>query len=314
MLICFGGADMHNATFEVLNLLEEKQFSHKCHVVLGDAFLHQQLLDKFIEISKLKINVQKNLSAQEMADLMSDCRYAILQPSTISYEYLSVNTGELYLKMTADNQKDVYSFYVENGIGYDISELFVEDGSRISESKRIQEKYFDGKSDERIKAIFKRFQNEQQLQLRKAQLSDLDLYFHWVNDSDARQNAITVKQIDYDEHCVWFAEKVISKDACLWVMEYEEVPVGQIRFDIDRSLKEATISYFIAQEHRGKGFGLSVVKLGLELFFGTKKDISTINAVVKSTNGYSRKIFEHFSFQINKEENGFLFYKITNHE
>jgi RimJ/RimL family protein N-acetyltransferase len=277
--------------------------------VLGDAFLHQPVLEKFIKTSELKINVHKNLSAQEMAGLMSDCHYAILQPSTISYEYLSVKSGELYLKITADNQKDIYAFYIENGIAFDISELFAKDKSRVKESEKLQKQYFDGKSGERMSSIFKRLQNEQQLQFRKAHLADLDLYFCWVNDADARQNAITVKQISYDEHCEWFTKKITSNNAHLWVLEHDKIPVGQIRFDIDRSLKEATISYFIAQEYRGKGIGLSVVKMGLELFFRTEKSISSVNAVVKSSNEYSRKIFERFNFQINTEKDGFLYYR-----
>jgi len=155
MLICFGGADIHNATLEALNLLEKKQFPNKCHVVIGDAYKHQQVLNKFIETSKLTINVHKNISAQAMANLMSECNFAICPPSTVSYEYLSVKGGELYLKMTADNQKNSYAFYIKNGIAFDISELFVRDLLIVQQCIETQRKYFDGQSDKRIINIFK---------------------------------------------------------------------------------------------------------------------------------------------------------------
>jgi len=309
MLICFGGADIHNATCEVLNLLEEKQFPYHCHVVIGDAFLHQQSLEMFIKTSKLTIKVHKNLSAQEMANLMSECEYAICQPSTVSFEYLLQRGGELYVKKTAENQKNIYSFYIENNIAFDISELFVKDEVRINENKKNQLNYFDGKSQERIISIFKKLQKERLLQLRKAQLSDLDLYFHWANDPYARHNAVIAKQIGYEEHCAWFAKKITSNDTHLWVLEEREKPVGQIRFDLDRGQKEATLSYSIAPEYRGKGMGLLIVKMGLELFFRTECNFLTINAIVKATNEYSRKIFERFNFQINEEKNGFIFYQ-----
>ena len=312
ILICFGGSDAHNVTLEVLNLLEEKQFPNNCHVVIGDAFLHQHVLDKFIETSKLKVNVHKNLSAQAMANLMSECDYVICSPSTISYEYLSKRSGELYLKITADNQKDIYAFYLNNDIAFDISELFVADLLRVKQSSEKQKRYFDGQSRERIRSIFKRLKNEQQLKLRKAQLSDLDLYFCWVNDHDERQNAISVEPINYDEHCAWFVKKVISEDTYLWVLEQDGIPVGQIRFDISRCQKEATISYFVVREYRGKGIGLSLVKMGLELFFKIEKEILVVNAVVKSTNEVSRKIFDRLDFLVNENKNGFLYYNVVN--
>jgi len=312
LLVCLGGADKENATLQILKLLEEKQFTHQCYVVVGDAFQYQQELVEFKQSSKLSIEILKNLSAQNMADIMSKCRYAICPPSTVSFEYLSKRGGELYLKMTADNQKDIYDFYVKNGIAFDISELFLNDPLIVQQCIETQKKYFDGQSVERIRSIFKRLKNEQQLTMRKAQPSDLDLYFLWVNDPDERQNAISVEPISYDEHCAWFSRKIASKDAYLWVLEQDTIPVGQIRFDIDRTKKETTISYFVAQEYRGKGVGLSIVKMGLELFFKSEEKIPLINAVVKSTNKASRKIFDRLGFRINSDKNEFLHYQKNN--
>ena len=308
LLLCLGGADKDNVTLQIVKLLEHKQFPHKCYVVVGDAFQYQQDLIEFQHSSKLNIEVFKNLSARQMADVMSECRYAICPPSTVSYEYLSKKGGELYLKIIADNQKDIYAFFIKNEIAFDISELFVNEQPKIKRTLETQRKYFDGQSGKRIKVIFRRLKNEQQLKLRKARLSDLDLYFQWVNDLDARQNATSVKPILYNDHCEWFSKKIISKDAYLWVLERDETPIGQIRFDIDRHKKEATISYLIAQEYRGQGIGLSIVKMGLELFFMEEKNISIIIAVVKLTNEASRKIFEHLGFRISTEGNGFLYY------
>ena len=151
MLICFGGADKHNATIEALQLLEDKQFPHHCHVVIGDAFLHQQTLDKFIEISKLKIYVHKNLSALKMAELMSECGYAICPPSTVSYEYLSVRGGELYLKVIADNQKDLCDFYIENGIGVNYENYPVQ---KSYFNQKLIQNLFSGKSKKNLIKIF----------------------------------------------------------------------------------------------------------------------------------------------------------------
>jgi predicted DNA-binding protein YlxM (UPF0122 family) len=105
---------------------------------------------EFKESSVLDIHILKNLSAKEMADIMSVCRYAICPPSTVSYEYLSKRGGELYLNVIADNQKNLYDFYIKNHIAFDISELFIKDVQRIEHSLMKQKQYFDRKQSERI--------------------------------------------------------------------------------------------------------------------------------------------------------------------
>jgi UDP-2,4-diacetamido-2,4,6-trideoxy-beta-L-altropyranose hydrolase len=303
ILICFGGSDIHNATLEALNLLEEKQFSRDCHVVTGDAFLYQQKLGKFIETSELKINAHNNLSAREMANLMTECRYAICQPSTVSYEYLSRRGGELYLKLTADNQKDIYDFYIESGIAFAVSELFVEDKSKIKESEKILSKYFDGKSSERIRTIFKMLESERKLILRKANMSDMNLFFGWINEPESRNNALNPKIITYEEHVSWFTAKLLDKGSYLWVLEQHGVPCGQVRFDTNIIEKQAIVSYFIEPVFRGKGLGLTLLKMGIEKIVFENKEITLIKGFVKKTNTASCNIFNKLNFKITKENN-----------
>jgi UDP-2,4-diacetamido-2,4,6-trideoxy-beta-L-altropyranose hydrolase len=309
LLICLGGADKENITLKILKLLEDKQFLlHKCYVIIGDAFQYEKDLVNFKQSSKLNIEIFKNLSAQQMANIMSECRYAICPPSTVAYEYLSKRGGELYLKIIADNQKDIYAFYIKNSIAFDIADIFVNDPSIIQQSIEIQKKYFDGLSRQRIRSIFNKLNNEQQLKLRKAEQSDCDLYFNWVNDTDERKNAISVEPICYEEHCAWFAQKVISKDTYLWVLEQNETPIGQIRFDVDRNLKRATISYFIDKHHRDKGFGFAIVKMGIEKLFFTETTHLSLYAIVRQSNISSTKIFEQLNFDKKRQDEIFLEY------
>jgi len=302
ILISFGGSDINNATLEALHLLEEKRFSHNCHVVLGDSFLHQQKMDEFIINSKLKIYVHKNLTAQAMADLMSECGYAICPPSTVSYEYLSVRGGELYIKMTADNQKNMYAFYIENGLAFDVSELFVENRLRIKESEKLQKQYFDAKSSKQIRTIFEALKKESKLVLRKALMSDMDMFFEWVNDPESRKNALNPKTITYEEHVSWFTAKLNDKETYLWVLEQNGVPCGQVRFDTNFAEKEAVISYFIDAGYRKKGLGLILLKMGIKKFVSENKEITSIKGFVKKTNIASCNIFNKLNFKIIKED------------
>ena len=151
LLVCLGGADKENVTLQILKLLEDKQFPHQSYVVVGDACQYYQDLITFQQSSKLNINVLKNLSAQKMADIMSECRYAICPPSTVSYEYLSKKGGELYLKITADNQKELYRFYIENKIGVNYLSFPTQ---KCHFKQELIHNLFNGQPKERLIKIF----------------------------------------------------------------------------------------------------------------------------------------------------------------
>ncbi|MDR2038361.1 MAG: UDP-2,4-diacetamido-2,4,6-trideoxy-beta-L-altropyranose hydrolase [Bacteroidales bacterium] len=296
MLVSMGGADPKNDTLKVLRLLEEKKIPGLCYVIVGDAFLYQSELEGFCRHSGLNLEVKKNLSAKEMADIMLDCQYAICPPSTVSYEYLSLSGGELYVNVIADNQCDMYRFFLENKIAFDVRDLFITDKTAISDSLRSQRTFFDGQSKSRILSIFHSLRRERETHLRAAIMDDIDLYYQWANDPEARKNAfLSSDDIPYKDHCKWFNDKLISHNTYLWVLERKGIPLGHIRFDIDRESKYATISYFIDKRYRNSGWGLSIVKLGLEKL-GRLEDNITVDAIVKRTNIGSIRIFERLNF------------------
>lgn len=293
ILISMGGADKDNTILEILKLIEKKNIRKTCFVVVGDAYTHIDELKEKYEQSYLDIRIQKNLSAEQMAALMLKSQTIICPPSSISYEYLSLRGGEMYLKIIADNQNDLYKFFTENKIAFDISELFVEDVHTINEYINIQQQYFDGRSGSRIRQIFKRLEQEQRLSLRDAEPADIDLYFRWVNDPDARKNAIDQHIISYEEHCNWFKLKIESDDCYLWLLEQDHMTIGQIRFDITDQY--AVLSYFLDKDFRGKGLGLTILRLGIGKILNLQNNLR-IKAVVRRNNLSSCRLFERLNF------------------
>ena len=86
--------------------------------------------------------------------------------------------------------------------------------------------------------------------IRLAQLEDLSLYLRWVNEPIVRKNSIDSDQVSLSIHEKWFSNKLNSKNSILLVMELDELPIGQIRFDIENEI--ALIDYSIDQEFRKK--------------------------------------------------------------
>lgn len=155
VIICFGGADPLNDTLSAIQQCENKYFVSKLYVVLGGAYQHHSTLESYIEDSSLNIEVLTNLNAQEMVDYMQKCSYAIMPPSSVSYEYLSIG-GILFLKTIADNQAKMYDFFIKENIAFSLDNF-----REIKEKKRIldkQSRYFDGRQKERFLKIFNDFQ------------------------------------------------------------------------------------------------------------------------------------------------------------
>lgn len=305
IFISMGGADKNNNTLDILELLNRKNVNKTCFVVIGDAYLHKTQLHEFCDRARLDIRILNNLTAEDLSEIMLRCQYAICPPSTISYEYLSLIGGELYVKAIADNQKDLYEFFLKNNLAFDISELFIQDDKRVINSIEQQKRYFDGKSDKRILTLFQKLDRDRHLLLRDACIDDLDLYFEWINDPDGRNNSLSSYLIEYEDHCIWFNKKIASYDTYLWILKYNDTPVGQIRFEFENGY--FIISYFIDSRYRGKGMGLSIVKIGIERLLKIRKDVA-LKALVKQTNIASCKIFEQLNFKKSSTNDNFFEY------
>ena len=139
--------------------------------------------------------------------------------------------------------------------------------------------------------------------IRLAQLEDLSLYLRWVNEPIVRKNSIDSDQVSLSIHEKWFSNKLNSKNSILLVMELDELPIGQIRFDIENEI--ALIDYSIDQEFRKKGFGDILIKKGIEYLLKTPKtnNISVFRGVVKTFNTPSIRVFIKNGFEENKSYN-----------
>jgi len=125
--------------------------------------------------------------------------------------------------------------------------------------------------------------------LRLITADDSALLFDWVNDEDVRANSFTPEKIELENHNLWLNSKLNSKESIIFILEKDDIPVGQIRFDLCDSYWE--IDYSISKSHRGKGLGSSIIKLGIAYL--NKKNIK---AKVKNSNFASQNIFEKLGF------------------
>jgi len=289
IFVCLGGADPNNDTQKVLEIIFQAQGIDTYYVVIGSAYKHHSSLDRFLALSGKAIKLLQNINAEEMLQTMQECAVAVCSPSTVAYEYLSVG-GILYLYQTADNQKDVYSYFVASGLAFTLSEFPVTAIEKITTSTNAQQLYLDGQQAKRFEAVF----HDLLLDFRAAQLEDCDLYFEWANEPTTRAQSFSQAAIPYESHVQWFQSKYNSATSLLWVATYQHHDIGQIRFDI--KAPEAIISFSLAPAFRGRGLGNLMLEKGIQKFRGLFPNY-TLVGYVKHENVASNKAFQNLGFK-----------------
>lgn len=143
------------------------------------------------------------------------------------------------------------------------------------------------------------------LQIRACRAEDIQLLFNWANDPKTRENAFSQDLIKWEDHVKWFNSKISSDRCRIYILEFNSIPAGQIRFDKNEQ-EELIISYSIDEELRGKGLGRKIIELGLMEITGWG---NSIKALVKKNNPASIRVFETLGF-LKNEDKDFIEFKI----
>ena len=104
-------------------------------------------------------------------------------------------------------------------------------------------------------------QNNEKLSVRPARIEDSKLLWNWANDSSVRERSFNQEQISWESHTAWFSERMASPNTRFYLLIEDGEPAGQIRYDRDLQGQTAEISFSIAKEKRGKGFGTEILRL-----------------------------------------------------
>jgi UDP-2,4-diacetamido-2,4,6-trideoxy-beta-L-altropyranose hydrolase len=306
VFICFGGADANSLTDKVLKQVLKFSEFKKIIIVTGAGYLFKDELESFIK-SDSRIEHYHSIDSKKMCELMSGSDLAIVPSSGILLEALACGC-KVISGMTADNQKYVYSNYLQTNAFLDAGKFEDENVLReINEAIKnpsSNNKIVDGKSKERLSKLFNQLVLKSSVILTKAGTNDLETTFEWAANPVVRAFSFSQHTITLDEHSNWFTKK-IKDDNCLYLIaEMNGEKIGSIRFDIDNNT--AIISYLIAPKYHGKGLGLIILTNGLSYL---QKEIEKNSLPVKNVIGYvmeenipSVKAFERLGFKKTIEE------------
>ncbi|GAB3023654.1 UDP-2,4-diacetamido-2,4,6-trideoxy-beta-L-altropyranose hydrolase [Spirosoma pulveris] len=161
VLVNLGGADPDNISHRVVEVLLNEPLVQQIVVVLGAANPHG---NSFNGYSEEQVQIRRNLLPEQIVEVIQACDVAVVSCSTISYEVATVGKPFVGL-LTADNQAILRTFYKVNHIALSVLEkAFTSSELRAALSLPVstvnntlvnQQRYFDGRSGERITAFFR---------------------------------------------------------------------------------------------------------------------------------------------------------------
>lgn len=148
-----------------------------------------------------------------------------------------------------------------------------------------------------------------QLYLRNALLSDINLTYQWATDSKVRMYSFAKEKIEWENHKNWYSDKITDINCEYYILNYHGNNIGSIRFDIDRD-GIAMISYLIDPGWHGKGLGKLILEYGIERLRSRRDDVKLVFGIVLPENVASIRIFEKLGFLITlKNKSNYRFEK-----
>jgi hypothetical protein len=97
--------------------------------------------------------------------------------------------------------------------------------------------------------------------LREVVLDDWEVLLEWRNEKITRQNFFHTGSISPDKHKKWLRDSLSMEGRTIFILEYNETPVGTIREDIRK--EEFELSFTIDPKYRGKKIGQIMMSLYL---------------------------------------------------
>lgn len=152
ILVSLGGADPNNDTDRVLQRITRGNEFSAIHIVAGSANKNFDKLNASYG-SLGNCFFHRNISGVEMYRLMQECGYAVLSPSTICYEYMSLG-GVVYLYQIADNQERIRQYFLKEAMAFGFDDLGSVQKQQMAASIQKQQVVFDHKSPERLRQAF----------------------------------------------------------------------------------------------------------------------------------------------------------------
>ena len=305
ILVTFGGADSYSLFTITIDLLVEKRFN--LHIVSQDKKV-QNLA------GNLRCNFYSGLNAAEMCSLMSKVDLCISGGGQTINELAYLGVPTIVICSAANQSKNIARWektgfleYAGESCEKDIFEKLEESLDRMRDfatrkkKAEIGRKTVDGKGRLRIVKMLLSDFNGKRLTLRNACIEDaLDVY-ELTNDPLVKKVSADPKQIKWQHHLKWMKDRLKDSGHVFYIAGDSKNFYGQVRFNIDPSVKDAVINISLHRNVRGLGLASLIIKKSVKALFKMRKDVDVVSAIIRKKNIPSIISFKKANFQFSKD-------------
>jgi len=128
--------------------------------------------------------------------------------------------------------------------------------------------------------------------LRDVAQKDLEITYSWAKHPSTRKYSFSQDAISFSSHQQWFLKR-IRQVGLYKIFEYLGQPMGVFRLDLDGA--KGVLSYSVAPEYHGKGYGKRLLLLGIHQAFEIT-DIEELVGYVSKKNEASLHLFRSVDF------------------
>ncbi|HOW58903.1 MAG TPA: UDP-2,4-diacetamido-2,4,6-trideoxy-beta-L-altropyranose hydrolase [Candidatus Omnitrophota bacterium] len=291
ILVTLGGGDHSNFTTKVMEaLLELQDLVFECIVVVGDNNPFFESIHRLAALSQGRIRVKKGVA--DMAQQMSWADMALTGSGSTCWETLFAKIPSAVFAF-APHQEWIGKALEDKGAVIYMGKAGDVSPARIREVIKAMvsspelcrnlimagSQLVDGKGAKRVLKAMLMYG----LEIRHVSADDCEMLWHWANDPVTREASFTTEPIEWEEHKKWFSAKLNSKECSIYIgLNYEQKPLGQVRYDILD--EEATVSISIDKSFQNQGYGTALLLNSAALFIKEKPDVKIINAYIKNIN------------------------------
>lgn len=135
--------------------------------------------------------------------------------------------------------------------------------------------------------------------LRPLCLTDKELIFNWISDTELRKMTGTRGIPNIQSHNAWFENKLLDQNNELLIIESNNKPVGIIGTNVIDRLNFNAEMYLYIGEKNEKGKGIATIAVNnFVQYLVEKYDLHKITARIFSFNLPSIRLFEKCGFQL----------------
>ncbi|MBI3804154.1 MAG: UDP-2,4-diacetamido-2,4,6-trideoxy-beta-L-altropyranose hydrolase [Nitrospirae bacterium] len=270
VLVFFGGSDPHNMTGLTIEALSQPALRHLAvDVVVGANNPHRPMIEK----GAAKRPCTRIYEPRpHLAALMSEADLAIGAGGATTWERMCLGLPAVVISI-AENQRPAsealqkvalldYAGHFPDVTANHIASLLRQ---RCDNPKGLVERSLrsrlevDGLGALRVVELLSP-SHSSAIRLRPAAEDDVALYYDWRNDRATSNGTEEASSLSWDRHQAWFTDKLHDSNSPLFVAEVSGLPVGQIRFETEKS--EALIDYSLDPIVQGRGWEPHLVALG----------------------------------------------------